>query len=408
MTARPRLLFLCQTLPYPPDGGVNIRTFHVMRLLARAFDITALCFFRRADRPTPAHVEASLAGLGRCGRVEAFRIPQEHDRARLAWDHLRSVARRRTYTIYSYESRAFRRRLLDLLATEHFDLAHLDSLDLVGYLPPIAARGLPVVCAHHNVESELLRRRAAAEGSTWRRLYMAHQARLYEAEERRACAGFALNVAVSDLDREAFGRLAPGARFTVVPNGVDVDGFRPATAGSDGAVFVGGASWFPNRDALEYFSADVLPRLRAGGLDVPVRWVGRASAEDQRAYAARGIELTGYVADIRPYVAQAGCFVVPLRVGGGTRLKVLDAWAMGKAVVSTSVGCEGLHAVDGGNILIRDTAEGFAAAVRAVLEDAELRRRLGSAARETAEKEYAWDVIGVPMVESYLSIARSP
>ena len=377
-----------------------------MRLLARAFDVTALCFFRRTDRPTPSHVEASLAGLRPSGRVEAFPIPQEHSGARFAWDHLRSVARQRAYTVFGYESRPFRKRLLTLLATERFNLVHMDSLDLVGYLPLLAARGLPVVCAHHNVESALLRRRAAAERTAWRRMYMTLQSRLYEGEERRICPKLALNVAVSDVDCEAFAQLAPGARFTVVPNGVDVESFRPVPGATGGAVFVGGATWFPNRDALEFFSAEVLPRLRADGVNAPVRWVGRASEEDQRKYAALGIELTGYVSDIRPYVAPASCFIVPLRVGGGTRLKVLDAWAMGKAVVSTSVGCEGLHAVDGSNILIRDTAGGFASAVRTVLEDTDLRERLGRAARETAEREYSWEVIGVPMVERYLSIAR--
>ncbi|HEV2130469.1 MAG TPA: glycosyltransferase family 4 protein, partial [Longimicrobiaceae bacterium] len=115
-------------------------------------------------------------------------------------------------------------------------------------------------------------------------------------------------------------------------------------------------------------------------------------------------ELTGYVEDPRPFVRDAACYVVPLRVGGGTRLKILEAWGMGKAVVSTSIGCEGLDAVDGENILIRDTPETFAEAVRAVLHDPELRGRLGAAARATAERRYSWEVIGGPMVRRYLEL----
>ncbi|MEO8029747.1 MAG: glycosyltransferase family 4 protein, partial [Gemmatimonadota bacterium] len=117
-----------------------------------------------------------------------------------------------------------------------------------------------------------------------------------------------------------------------------------------------------------------------------------------------GIELTGYVQDVRPYVHDAGCFIVPLRIGGGTRLKILDAWAMGKAVVSTSIGCEGLRAVDGQNILIRDSPKEFAEAVALVLRDAALRQRLGAAARQTVEETYSWEVLSQPMIEAYLGV----
>jgi glycosyltransferase involved in cell wall biosynthesis len=120
-----------------------------------------------------------------------------------------------------------------------------------------------------------------------------------------------------------------------------------------------------------------------------------------------GIEVTGYVDDIRPYVERAGCFVVPLRVGGGTRLKVLDAWAMGKAVVSTAVGCEGLEAIDGANALIRDTPEEFADAVVAVLRDEDLQRQLGRQARETVQRQYDWDIIGLDLLEQYRRIVTS-
>src|SRR5690606_7086949 len=133
-------------------------------------------------------------------------------------------------------------------------------------------------------------------------------------------------------------------------------------------VFVGGYSWYPNRDALYYFGEEILPRIRRT-TNVAVTWVGRAPTsvidECSRKY---GIRLTGYVEDIRPFVESAACYVVPLRIGGGTRLKILDAWAMGKAVVSTSVGCEGLQAVDRENILIRDDADAFASSVVELLE----------------------------------------
>ncbi len=400
---RPRLLFLCQTLPYPPDGGVQIRTYNVLRLLAEAFEITGLCFYRWKGGVVQREVETSVAALSELADVEAFRIPQEHSRRRWVWDHLRSLLVGRAYTDFVYESPDFESRLRELLASTRFDIVHADSLDLARYFPLVD--GTPVVCVHHNVESALLSRRAQAERTWWRRAYLEHQAGRLEDLVRHWGERVALNITVSEEDRQALEHLVPAGRFTVVPNGVDVDYFKPTPGRDEGIVFVGGSTWFPNRDALSYFSESILPILRQEGASAPVTWVGRASEAECRSYARRyGIRLTGYVEDIRPHVRDAACYVVPLRVGGGTRLKILDAWAMGKAVVSTSIGCEGLAARDGENILIRDTARGFAEAVRDVLRDRELREHLGSSGRATVERLYSWVVIAGPMIERYMEL----
>jgi polysaccharide biosynthesis protein PslH len=407
LSGRPRLLFLCQTLPFPPDGGVWIRTYHVLRLLARTFDVTALCF-ERAGSAGEGDAAAAREALGRLAEVEVFAIPQRRRRLRYLWDHARSALLGRVYTTYLYESRAFRRRLREELASKAFRLVHVDSLDLARYLP--ACAGLPVVCVHHDVESCLLRRRAGRERSRWRRAYLAYQARLMEKVERRWCRRVALNVVVSEADAARLRRRAPAARIAVVPNGVDVEAPPPslADAHAAGVAFVGGASPFPNRDALDFFCEEVLPHLRRARADVAVRWIGRASAAQQRRYRERhGIELTGYAADVTPWMRAAACHVVPLRVGGGTRLKILAAWALGKPVVSTSVGCEGLAAADGDNILVRDDPRGFAEAVLAVLADPGLQRALGTRGRETAERLYGWEVVGQPMIATYLRLATT-
>lgn len=409
--SRPRLLFLAQTLPYPPDGGVKIRTYHVLRLLAREFAVDALCFYRGAVGTGVADVDDSVRALEEhAEHVEAFQIPQERSKIRLLWDHLRSVVFRRPYTVYSYDSKEYLRRLRERLRGSDYDLVHVDSLDLVRYLTELD--GLPVVCAHHNVESELLLRRAETVDSPLVGAYLRLQAGLLEREEDRWCPHVALNVMVSDRDRRTMQARIPEAAFTVVSNGVDTDAFRPRVSEPDdteaGIVFVGGCTWFPNRDALEYFASDILPSVRRLRPEVEVTWVGRAEEEVRRTYRVdHGIEMTGYVDDIRPYVRDAACYVVPIRVGGGTRLKILDAWALGKAVVSTSQGCEGLEAVDGRNILIRDSASGFTEAVNRVLEDADLRARLGAEGRRTAEEVYSWEVIGEGMNATYRELLAS-
>jgi len=393
-----KLLFLSQTLPFPPDGGAAIRAYNVLRLLAREHDVTALCFYRRATTPDLAGSVAALRSIA--STVEVFPIEQEHNRTRLAWDHGRSLVTGRAYTVYAYESAAFRAALLEQLRSTHFDLVHVESLDLSGYLPLLAEQ--TVILGHQNVESALLRRRAANEPSVARREYLRHQARLTEREERRWITHVALNVAVSDSDARDLAALAPAAQIVVVPNGVDVEKFAPAASTErSGIAFVGGMSWFPNADALEYFAQEILPIIRAKDSGVSVTWVGRASASEIERYARNGIRLTGHVDSIQPFVDGAACYVVPLRIGGGTRLKILDGWAMGKAIVSTSIGCEGLDAIDGKNILIRDDPQSFAAAVIAVLRDSALRASLEREGRITAERTYSWEVIGAAIRRAY-------
>ena len=409
VTGRPRLLFLCQTLPYPPDGGVWIRSYHVLRLLSRAFDVTALCFERAATSNAGSAEAIATARriLGRFAAVDVFRIPQRHSGTRFAWDHSRSLLSGRPYTAYLYDSTEFRSRLTSLLDVHAFDLVHMDSLDLAGYLP--ACAGTPVVCVHHDVEWEQLDRRAAIESSAWRSAYLRHQARLTQQMARRCADRVTLHVAVSEPDRAALRRVMPAACIAVVPNGVDLDEFHPAAAdGGRGVAFAGGTNWFPNLDALEHFCSDIRPHLHRLAGQVPARWIGNATPRQQQHYReCFGVELTGYVDDVRPHLRDAACHIVPLRAGSGTRLKILNSWAMGKPVVSTSVGCEGLDAVDGHNILIEDNPARFAAAVAAVLRDPALRRRLGSGGRATAERLYSWEVVGRGMIDCYSEIAHA-
>lgn len=398
--SKQRLLYLSHLLPYPPDYGAAIRTYNILRLLAEQFDVTALCFFRREATTSSLSLQQRVDALKSKARVEVFPIPQEHSRWRLLWDHLRSVSTLRPYTYYVHDSVAFTNSLARHLSSTKYDIVHVDSLDLVRFLPRL--KGLPIVCTHHNVESALLRRRAATVPQPLR-AYLRLQGSLLEREERRWLSKMDLNISVSEVDADALRRLSPAGRYTTIPNGVDTSFFRPVATSQrpSGCVFVGGTNWFPNKDALEWFAGEILPLVRSGGETSPMRWVGTASTHERQLQSAEGLELTGYVDDIRPFVQAAACFVVPLRIGGGTRLKVLDAWAMGKAVVSTSVGCEGLATEPGRNILIANTASDFANAIIRVLNDEPLRVALSKAGRRTVEQHYSWDVIGSRLRAAY-------
>jgi glycosyltransferase involved in cell wall biosynthesis len=405
---RKSILFLSQCLPFPPHSGVTNRTYHILRELQREFDVALVAFSRRNHQPDTGS-RASAAERLRLvvsDVSEPAAIESEWSTPLKLRNHLSSLLTGKPYIFYDYSTSAFGRALRGELSLTRPDLVHLDSMDLYRWLPALPA--VPTACTHHNVESELLRQRGDRIRGRVIRAYIRHQANLVEKIERRLCSGFDINVMTSERDAEHLRALAPDARTTVVPNGVDVDYFRPTSMESlvPGRVaFLGPTYMFPNRDAVDFFLADVWPSIISDLPGSTFHLIGKNSPNERRRFESHpGVVCHGYMPDIRPSFAQAECSVVPLRVGGGTRLKILDAWSMGKAIVSTSVGCEGLETVDGRNILIRDDAKGFAAAVVQVLRDGELRDRLGREGRNTVERHYAWPIVGRHLSSVYMDL----
>jgi glycosyltransferase involved in cell wall biosynthesis len=366
--------------------------------LQREFDVDLVAFSRRNHQPDEAARAAAADKLRRSVShvADPAIIPSEWSLARKLLNHVSSLVTGKPYIFYDYFHEDLARGLGEALSGSPPDLVHMDSMDLYRWLPSVPA--LPVACTHHNVESQLLRQRGDRIGRPLTGAYLKHQAKLVEKVERRLSPRFALNVMTSERDAVHLRALSPGARTTVVPNGVDVEYFRPTS--SQGlvpgrVVFLGPTYMFPNRDAVDFFLTDVWPSVRSRVPGSTLHLIGKNSIDEKRRFEAyNGVRCEGYVPDIRPSFAQAECSIVPLRVGGGTRLKILDAWSMGKAIVSTSIGCEGLETTDGRNIVIRDDAKGFADAVVEVLNNSELRNRLAREGRATVERHYAWPIVG--------------
>ena len=409
---RKRILFLSQCLPFPPHSGVTKRTYHILQELQREFDITLVAFSRRVHQADEASVERAAAALRKeLPRVmEPVRIQADHSLVRKLVNHASSVISREPYIFYEYGDSRFGEELH--LATERSlpDMIHLDSLDLYRWIRELPS--LPKACTHHNLESDLLRRQADASNALVK-AYIKHQADLVEKIERRECPHFDLNVMTSDIDAERLQALAPAARTAVIPNGVDTEYFQPAPEEQvvpGRMVFLGPTYMFPNRDAVEFFLVESWPQLKKQCPEASLRLVGKNTPEQKAQFERYSdVQCAGHVTDIRPHFAEAAVSIVPIRVGGGTRLKILDSWSMGKAVVSTSVGCEGLETVDGRNILIRDDPLEFADAVVQVLRDRELRERLGREARRTATEVYAWHIVGKKLIALYHELlANSP
>ena len=391
------MLWLKSDLLLPLDKGGKLRTWHLMRSLARRHEITYLAF---AEPGTP---QADIDGMSEvAARVETIpRAEPQKGTPRFYLDAALHVVDRLPYTVAKYRSAAFRRQLDRLLDDQRFDLLVCDFLFPAVNLP----RRLPCpsVIFTHNVESEIWRRYAETKrGALNRALYASQYQRMlrYECGTLRRFDGV---LAVSDADRDTFARLYPGAvdgPVHVVPTGVDTDYFAPtAPAASrppaNDLIFTGSMDWLPNEDAMLFFCRDVLPAIRAEAPDTTLTIVGRAPTPAVKRLAQEfvGVRVTGRVDDVRPYMRDASVYVVPLRIGGGTRLKIFEAMAMGKAVVSTTVGAEGLPVTNGEHVLLADEPVAFAGAVVALLRDSLRRTALETAARTLVVERYDWSAV---------------
>jgi glycosyltransferase involved in cell wall biosynthesis len=376
---------------WPLDTGGRLRTFHIVSELARRHSVTLVTTHRPDDRP-----EVLRARLQHCEAVVSFAhsAPKQGSAA-----FTRAVAASwlspLPVDLFKWRVPALRAAVAEALATGQADLCVADFLYTTPNVPFDAS--VPVLFFDHNVEHVIWRRLAAVESRPWRRAALALEWRKVRRAEATACRRARLTVAVSDVDRRVLATHAPSATIRSISTGVDTEFFAPTgTPETPGAlVFTGSMDWYPNEDAMLDFMATMLPAIRTEIPGTSLTIVGRhPSSRLRAAAAAAGARVTGTVDDVRPWVADASVFVVPLRVGGGTRLKIFEALAMGKAVVSTSIGAEGLPVQPGTHFVASDTREAFVRAVVDLLREPVRRKTLGAEGRRLVEERFGWSQIG--------------
>jgi sugar transferase (PEP-CTERM/EpsH1 system associated) len=404
-----RILWLKSDLLLPLDKGGKLRTWHLMRHLARRHEITYLAF---ADPDQP---RAEVEGMREvAARVET--VPRREPIKRSLRFNAEAALRvldPLPYAVGKYRSAAYRKRLRALLAERPFDLIVCDFLPPAVNLP--AHLPCPAVLFTHNVESEIWRRHAETKSRPIARALYAMQHRRMLRYEGGALRRFDGILAVSDADRETFARLYPGAvkhPVQVVSTGVDTDYFAPSAVDAPESairnqlIFTGSMDWLPNEDAMLFFCRDILPLIRAGEPGVRLTIVGRTPTPAVKKLAdASGVTVTGRVDDVRPYIREAAVYIVPLRIGGGTRLKIFEAMAMGKAVVSTTVGAEGLPVTNGEHVVLADEPRAFAASVVGLMRDRESRARLEAAARALVVERYDWSAVAGELEDALIRFA---
>jgi sugar transferase (PEP-CTERM/EpsH1 system associated) len=392
-----RILFLSPRQCWPPVSGAKLREYFLARALGGISELTHVSF--TPDDADPQTVEA----LPFCRRVITVPLGRRYTAGKI----LRGIVGPDPLPVLNYTSAAMFAAVESVLRKERFDLVHLDGLQLFGYDGFLRkAAGTPILYDWHNIESEAMGRYAAGQKAP-RAWYAALTARRLESVENRILGTAYGNVVCSERERERLSRSAPRARVAVVENGVDAAHFDPAGAPPPAGplrrlVFVGQMSYHANADAAVAFVRHTWPRIVERHPEWTLSLVGASPGPEILALRnCANVEVTGTVPDVRPYYRDALAAIVPLLVGGGTRLKILEAMAAGVPVVSTAVGAEGLAVAPGRNIVMAETADQWLAALEALSGNVYFRSRISAAGRALVSERYDWRIIGDHLATAY-------
>lgn len=383
-----KILWVCPFFLHPTDRGAQIRTLGTLRELHKRNEI----HFAALNDPR------NLEGPPRSSEYCSRHIVQEHSAPprrslRIIPQLLKSLADPTPLAISRYASASLRSKIDALIATERYDAIVCDFLAAAPSFSDLSN----CVLFEHNVETTIFQRHVEQSRSLAKKTFFRMQAAKMEAYERDICRSARHVIAVSEVDAARFRTMFGIDNVSSVRTGVDIDYFaKPDDAAPDkDMVFCGSMDWLPNVDAVVYFVAEILPLIRKKLPSARFTIAGR-SPDPKVLRAVEGIEgitITGRVDDMRPYLWRNRISVVPLRIGGGTRLKIYECMAAGTPVVSTSIGAEGLRYSDGEDILLADDPQGFADACIRLLTDESVRSAIARRARERAVRELSWDAV---------------
>ena len=410
-----RILFLSQVLPYPVDAGPKMRSYYVLRHLSQRHQVTLLTFVRDTDRPD--HI-AHLAAW--CHAVHS--VPMRRSRLRDVKFLTQSLFTGQPFIILRDHVPAMIQEIQRLVRSEPFDAIHADQLWMAPYA--LAARAASVrdtprspdtasrprlLLDQHNAVHLIPKRLAGDESHPLKERFLTREARLLAAYEADVCRSFDHVVWVTEEDKRAVEALPastsqPQPPSTVIPICADPTHAPPLARAANPRriTFLGGLHWPPNAQGVLWFADQVFPQVRAAVPEATLTVIGK---DPPAGLEGEGIEVTGYVTDLVPFLAETAVFIVPLHAGGGMRVKILDAWSWGLPVVSTTIGAEGIHVQNENNLLLGDSAPAFAHAVIRVLKDPTLAQQLGQNGRQTVTERYDWRVIYSAWDEVYAGLS---
>jgi polysaccharide biosynthesis protein PslH len=410
-----RVLWLSHVVPFPPKAGVLLRAYYLLKSVAEHHEVDLIAFVQRPLLATfYSDIEAGLEEcrlelLKHCRSVTFLQIAKSvrpFGKIRTACEALFT---RDGYIASWLASSAARELIVRCVQGRHYDVAHFDSISVASYRPLV--QDTPATLGHHNAESHMLVRRSQLEASLLKKLYFRLEAARLARFESRIASWFRLHITCSDLDSQRLHATMPSARITSVPNGVDTEFFKPSRCAEipNSLIFVGTLSWYPNRDAVMYLLREIWPRLRAAIPSATLDIVGAGASAALRDLAAHsaGVTLHGFVLDIRPLIERAALYICPIRDGGGTKLKILDALAMEKCIVAHAVACEGIAVTPGIDVTFAEAPNEFVEQIKELFNDPERRRTMGAAARRLALHQYSFVAIGAAFTEALRVVAEA-
>jgi len=392
-----KVLFVSERVPYPLIDGGNLRTYHILKALSAHHQVTLLCHLGGTADSDDAGGLADFCTVVTVPKPAVSMIKKATSAAC-------ALLGPRPYNLLVGWSEPLEKRYRQLLADGQFDLVHYNHFDAAAFAltdPPEAR----MVLDSHNLVWHIVQRMAESASNPLMGALIRSQAKKMAALEGALSRAMDLVITCSGLDRDGFAKLHPNGHYAVVDNGVDTDYFAPLAEPAERPgqlAFTGAMGYFPNEDGMLYFHREIAPLLNAGQVNYSLSVVGSKPSAAVLAMDNGGnCRVTGFVDDVRPYMAEAEIMIVPLRIAGGTRLKILEAFAMGKAVIATPEGAEGIDALAGKDILIADSPQRFADAVAELLADPKKRREIAKNGRQVALKYYDWQIIGKRVVAAY-------
>ena len=392
------ILFLSTENPYPPDGGHHLRTFNVLKILASRHKVYFVGFAQ--DKSEFKYIPEIKKF---CETVDIYKVSETGYNRAFFLLACKNVFSKQPLIAQRYFIPEARRRIKQLLVEGSIDLVHMDMLALGLY------RGIlgdtPVILTNHNVESLRIYRWMQIEKNLAIKCFLFYQYQKLRAFEQRICPEFDRCIVVSEYDRNYLKNLCGVDNFVVIPNGVDVRYFKPESGEvrRDHLVWVGGMTGPYNSDAVDFFIEKIWSLLKdkVPGATIDFAGGGPTQMLRNKALEDKSVHVLGFVPDIRPIVHRASVFVAPIRIGSGTKIKILNAMAQAKPVVATTTAAEGIDVTPDENILIADDPEEFAKKILYLFRNEEMRRRIGEKARELMERKYSWDVISENIHKTY-------
>lgn len=392
------VLFVMPYPPFPPIFGGALREYHILNSIIKRHDVTILTYGNKdTSRELRNHFNSKVKDI--------HVLPYPWTRTFRRVGQLYAQCTSRSYFQLHMHSGKLKRKINELLSNKSFDVIHFEFSAMSDY---DTSQGILSVMDAHNVEYENFQRMSAKYDSNIRKRFYDREYKKVRNEELMNISRQDALMVTSSRDKDIFDKDVPNVPKFVLPNGVDTSFFVPSAQPPEqhSIVFSGMMGYVPNDDAMNYFLDKIFPLIQKKVPDIKIYIVGNRPSKRLRRRASDNVIVTGFVEDVRPYIWRANVYVVPLRMGSGTRLKVVEALSMKKPVVSTRIGCEGIDVKDGESIMIRDDPSEFADTVVQLLHDRVTCDTLAENGYEIVHRKYDWAVIGDKVCRVYESLNR--